>query len=69
MVYLLTNPVMSGLVKIGMTTQEDIDQRMKELYTTDIPVSFECKFGIGERFSEPSFSKNNRTRNENVIEI
>lgn len=33
-VYLLTNPVMPGLVKIGMTTQEDIDKRMKELYTT-----------------------------------
>lgn len=33
-VYLLTNPVMPGLVKIGMTAQEDIDKRMKELYTT-----------------------------------
>lgn len=33
-VYLLTDPVMPGLVKIGMTAQEDIDKRMKELYTT-----------------------------------
>lgn len=28
---------MPGLVKIGMTTQEDIDKRMKELYTTVFP--------------------------------
>ena len=43
-VYLLTNPVMPGLVKIGMTAQDDIDKRMKELYTTGVPVPFECKF-------------------------
>ena len=42
--YLLTNPVMPGLVKIGMTTQEDIDKRMKELYTTGVLVPFECQF-------------------------
>lgn len=43
-VYLLTNPVMPGLVKIGMTAQEDIEKRMKELYTTGVPVPFECQF-------------------------
>ena len=35
---------MPGLVKIGMTTQEDVDKRMKELYTTGVPVPFECQF-------------------------
>ncbi len=43
-VYLLTNPVMPGLVKIGMTTREDMDTRMKELYSTGVPVPFECQF-------------------------
>lgn len=43
-VYLLTNPVMPGLVKIGMTAQEDVDKRMRELYTTGVPVPFECAF-------------------------
>lgn len=43
-VYLLTNPVMPGLVKIGMTSQEDIDRRMRELYTTGVPVPFECQY-------------------------
>lgn len=43
-VYLLTNPVMPGLVKIGMTTREDMDARMKELYSTGVPVPFECQY-------------------------
>ena len=43
-VYLLTNPAMPGLVKIGMTTREDMDARMKELYSTGVPVPFECQF-------------------------
>ena len=43
-VYLLTNPYMPGLVKIGMTKQEDLDKRMKELYTTGVPVAFKCEF-------------------------
>ena len=43
-VYLLTNPVMPGLVKIGMTAQKDIEKRMRELYTTGVPVPFECQF-------------------------
>lgn len=43
-VYLLTNPCMPGLVKIGMTKQEDLEKRVKELYTTGVPVPFECQF-------------------------
>lgn len=43
-VYLLTNPVMPGLVKIGMTTREDVNLRMQELYSTGVPVPFECAY-------------------------
>ena len=43
-VYLLTNPYMPGLVKIGMTAKTDIEKRMRELYTTGVPAPFECQF-------------------------
>lgn len=41
-VYVLTNPAMPGLVKIGRTTREDPQVRMNELYTTGVPFPFEC---------------------------
>lgn len=40
-VYVLTNSAMTGLVKIGMTTRESIDTRMKELYRAGVPVLFD----------------------------
>ncbi len=43
-VYVLTNQAMPGLVKIGKTTRKDIEARMKELYTTGVPVPFECAY-------------------------
>jgi len=51
-VYLLTNPVMPGLVKIGMTTREDMDARMRELYSTGVPVPFECQFACRVKKSD-----------------
>lgn len=33
---------MPGLVKIGMTTRNNVDDRMKELFNTSVPVPFEC---------------------------
>lgn len=51
-VYLLTNPVMPGLVKIGMTTQKEIEQRMKELYTTGVPLPFDCQFACKVKKSD-----------------
>ena len=43
-VYVLTNPSMPGLVKIGKTTQEEIEIRMKQLFSTGVPVPFDCAF-------------------------
>jgi T5orf172 domain len=43
-VYVLTNPAMPGIVKIGHTTRSEIQQRMRELFTTGVPVPFECAF-------------------------
>lgn len=51
-VYLLTNPCMPGLVKIGMTTREDMDSRIKELYSTGVPVPFECQFACKVKKSD-----------------
>lgn len=43
-VYVLTNPVMPGIVKIGMTQRKDMEGRLKELYTTGVPVPFDCQY-------------------------
>lgn len=43
-VYVLTNPAMPGIVKIGMTTRLEIEIRMSELYSTGVPLPFECSF-------------------------
>lgn len=40
-VYILSNPAMPGLVKIGKTTRS-VEQRMEELYQTGVP----CRFGL-----------------------
>lgn len=39
-VYILTNPSMPGIVKIGKTTRS-VDQRALELYQTGVPTPFE----------------------------
>ncbi len=41
-VYVLTNPAMPGIVKIGMTERDDVQRRMSELYSTGVPLPFEC---------------------------
>ena len=41
-IYALTNPAMPGLVKIGMTDRPDVQDRMRDLYTTGTPLPFDC---------------------------
>lgn len=48
-VYLLTNPAMPGIVKIGKTTNEDPQVRFNQLYTTGVPVPFECALAVKVR--------------------
>lgn len=43
-VYVLTNPAMPGLVKIGMTTRDVLKDRLRELYSTGVPLPFECYY-------------------------
>jgi len=41
-VYVLTNPAMPGIVKIGMTDRANVQHRMGELYSTGVPLPFDC---------------------------
>ncbi len=43
-VYVLSNPAMPGLVKIGYTTHEDANVRISQLYSTGVPVPFKIEF-------------------------
>ena len=44
MVYLLSNPAMPGIIKIGITQRDSIDARLRELFNTSVPVPFECEY-------------------------
>ncbi len=43
-VYVLSNPAMPGLIKIGKTQNEDATIRMSQLYTTGVPFPFDVEF-------------------------
>ncbi len=49
-VYVMTNPVMPGLVKIGFTRQ-DPKRRARELRTTGVPADFQVRFAM--RVNDP----------------
>lgn len=41
-VYVLTNPMMLDIVKIGMTTHSKVKVRMQKLYSAVVPLPFTC---------------------------
>mgnify|MGYP000948657467 CR=1 FL=1 len=43
-VYVLTNPAMPGLVKIGLTSSDDAAVRLAQLYSTGVPFPFHLEF-------------------------
>ena len=43
-VYVLTNPAMPGLVKIGRTDGDDVGVRLAQLYATGVPFPFSLEF-------------------------
>ena len=42
-VYVLTNPAMPGMVKIGKTGRQ-VEARLSDLYSTGVPLPFECEY-------------------------
>lgn len=44
LIYVLTNDCMPNLIKIGKTSRKDLKGRMNELYSTGVPVPFDCAY-------------------------
>ena len=60
-VYVLTNPAIPGMVKIGKTSR-GMNARLNELYSTGVPLPFECAYAArtGHR---PAAADGDRGRN------
>jgi hypothetical protein len=43
-VYVLTNPAMPGIVKLGCTGKQDVTVRKDQLFTTGVPLPFSLEF-------------------------
>ncbi|MCZ4273340.1 GIY-YIG nuclease family protein [Maritalea porphyrae] len=74
-VYVLTNEAMPGFIKVG-TTKKPILKRMKELYSTGVPVPFECHYAAivdesknVERRIHRAFEKLRINKNREFFEI
>lgn len=54
-VYVLSNPAMPGIVKIGRSDQKDLKQRLRSLFNTSVPLPFKVEFAC---YVEKSDTKN-----------
>ena len=75
-VYVLTNPAMPGLVKIGKTSQSEVSGRISQLYTTGVPLPFDCEYAVTvkdtlqvERALHFAFGPNRLNLNREFFEI
>lgn len=50
-VYVLSNDAMPGLLKIGKTSRHALEARMRELYSTGVPLPFECIYACKVKLS------------------
>lgn len=68
-VYVLSNPWMPGLVKIGKTTSKRLKDRMRNLYGTGVPepfkVEYSCSLGLDE-YSEVEAALHNAFADQRV---
>ena len=43
-VYILKNEAMPGYIKIGLTRDDDVEQRLRSLDNTSVPLPFTCYY-------------------------
>lgn len=75
-VYILTNEAMPGFVKIGLTQQDDVADRVRQLDTTSVPMPFEVHFAARvpdcrklERTLHFVFGENRTRKNREFFKI
>ncbi|WP_395166770.1 GIY-YIG nuclease family protein [Francisella salimarina] len=75
-IYVLSNEAMPGLIKIGKTTQNSVESRVSQLYTTGVPLPFKCEYAVEvedchvvERALHTAFRNNRINPNREFFDI
>lgn len=66
-IYLLTNPSMPGLVKVGRTS--NLVERMRSLYNSSTPVPFECFYACEVEDSEEAERRIHNAFGDNRVNL